>query len=70
LPGHPKGTEASATFLCLIETTKANNLKSNGYLLCLLTNLPQALSEVDFLNLLPSRVNQADIDAAGKGAGS
>ena len=61
--GAPKGAEASATFFSLIETAKANGLEPCGYLRYLFTNLPHPQSEADFLNLLPNRVNQSDIDA-------
>lgn len=62
--GAPKGAEASATFFSLIETAKANSLEPHAYLRYLFTGLLHAQSEADFLELLPNRVKQADIDTA------
>jgi len=66
--GAPKGAEASATFFSLIETAKANSLEPYAYLRYLFAKLPLAQTEADFLKLLPNRVAQTDIDAAGDGA--
>jgi len=41
------GAEASIRFYSLIETAKANGLQPNGYLACVLADLPAAIAAED-----------------------
>jgi hypothetical protein len=61
--GGPNGAEASATFLSLIETAKANGLEPYAYLRYLFEKSPSARTEADYRDLLPNRIDKADIDA-------
>ena len=62
--GAPKGADASATFFTLIETAKSNGLEPYAYLRYLFEQLPVAQTEADYLNLLPSRIDQSKITSA------
>ena len=59
--GHPKGAAASATLYSLIETAKANGLKSYFYLRYLLERLPLAETEEDYRKLLPMNLTPEQI---------
>lgn len=53
--GSPRGAASSAVLFSLIATAKANGLEPYGYMRRLLTELPTARSEEDYLKLLPLR---------------
>jgi transposase len=53
--GSPRGADSSATLFSLIATAEANGLEPYRYMRRLLTELPTALSEEDYLKLLPLR---------------
>ena len=55
--GHPSGAEASAAMFSLIETARANGLKSYYYLRYLFDRLPLVKTEADLKSLLPQHVN-------------
>lgn len=61
--GHPSGAEASAAMYSLIETAKANGLKSYFYLRYLFDKLPLAQNESDLKNLLPQYVDPTALGA-------
>jgi transposase len=54
----PKGARASAAIYSLIETAKANGLEPYRYLKHLFTHLPKAMTENDFLALLPHNIEK------------
>lgn len=62
--GGPNGAEASAVFFSLIETAKANGLEPYTYLRYLFENIPLAQNESDFLELLPNRIDKAELSAS------
>ncbi|BBO83230.1 hypothetical protein DSCO28_37960 [Desulfosarcina ovata subsp. sediminis] len=66
--GGPKGAEASAVFFSLIETAKANGLEPYTYLRYLFENIPFTQNESDFLELLPNRIDKAELNASAMGA--
>jgi transposase len=66
--GAPRGAHASAAFFTLIETAKANGLEPYAYLRCLFSKLPLTHEQNALRELLPNRVNQADIEAFEKQA--
>ena len=66
--GGPNGAEASAAFFSLIETAKANGLGPYTYLRYPFENIPLAQNESDFLELLPNRIDKAELSASAKGA--
>jgi transposase len=66
--GGPNGAEASAVFFSLIETAKANGLEPYAYLRYLFENIPLAQNESDFLELLPNRIDKAELSASAKSA--
>ena len=51
----PRGAASSAVLFSLIESAKANGLEPYSYMRRLLTELPTAHSQDDYLNLLPVR---------------
>lgn len=60
--GSPKGAGASASFFTLIETAKANGLEPYAYLRYLFEKLPFAQTQLDYLKLLPNRLDMATIN--------
>ena len=57
--GHPNGAAASATFLSLIETAKANGLEPFGYLRHVFEKLPRIQSDTDLQSLLPWNIDRS-----------
>jgi len=55
----PEGAAASAALYSLIETAKANGLEPYWYLRYLLEKLPDAMTEDDFIALLPQYLDRA-----------
>jgi transposase len=53
--GSPRGADSSAVLFSLIATAEANGLEPYRYMRRLLTDLPTARSEDDYLRLLPVR---------------
>jgi len=53
--GSPRGADSSAVLFSLIATAEANGLEPYGYMRRLLTELPTARSDDDYLNLMPVR---------------
>ncbi len=62
--GTPEGAQASATIYSLIESAKANNLEPYKYLRFIFERLPFAETIDDYKALLPSKVQQSQIDDA------
>ncbi len=60
--GTPEGAQASATIYSLIESAKANNLEPYKYLRFLFEKLPLAETMDDYRELLPSHVQQSQLD--------
>lgn len=60
--GSPAGAHASATFFSLIETAKMNQLNSERYMRYLLEKLTVADNNIDFKELLPTRVTNEQIE--------
>ncbi len=58
----PEGARASATLYSLIETAKANKLEPYWYLKYLFENLPEAMSNDDFRQLLPMYVDKETLN--------
>jgi transposase len=60
--GSPAGAHASAIFFSLIETAKLNQLNPESYMRFLLEKLTSAGDDVDFKELLPTRVTNEQIE--------
>ena len=60
--GSPAGAHASATFFSLIETAKMNQLNPEKYMRYLLETLTVADNNIDFKELLPTRVTNEQIE--------
>lgn len=58
----PGGADASAVFYGLVETAKANQLEPYSYFLYLLDRLPLAVTEEDYLRLLPTTITAEDLN--------
>ena len=56
--GAPRGADASATFISLIETAKANGLEPYAYLRYLFAKLPLAKTVEDYQALLPKNIDE------------
>ena len=62
--GHPRGAAASAFLYSLIETAKANSLKPYAYMRYLFDQLPLAITEDDYRNLLPPNLDASRLNPA------
>jgi len=60
--GSPAGAHASATFFSLIETAKMNKLNPEKYMRYLLEKLTVADNNIDFKELLPTRVTSEQVE--------
>ncbi len=60
--GTSEGAQASATIYSLIESAKANNLEPYKYLRFIFEKLPFAETIDDYKALLPSKVQQSQLD--------
>ena len=59
--GSPDGASASASFLSLIETAKANGLEPYGYLRHIFKKMPLVQTEQDLKDLLPQNTDPDSI---------
>ena len=57
----PKGAAASAAMYSLIETAKANGLEPYWYLRYIIEKIPDAMTEEDYLALLPQNLDQSQL---------
>lgn len=57
----PKGAAASAAMYSLIETAKANGLEPYWYFRYVLEKLPDAMTEADYLALLPQNLDPSEL---------
>ncbi len=56
--GTPEGANAGACIYTLIETAKANGLEPYWYLKYLFKNLPEAMTDDDFMALMPQNIDK------------
>jgi transposase len=61
--GHPRGAEACATFLSLIETAKANSLEPFSYLRHIFEKLPLIQRPDEYRALLPQFVDRSAVES-------
>lgn len=61
--GHPRGAEACATFLSLIETAKANGLEPFSYLRHIFEKLPLIQRPDEYRALLPQFVDRTAVES-------
>ena len=60
--GTPEGASASAAIYSLIETAKANGIEPYWYLRYLLDKLPEAMTEDDYMALLPQYLDKSQLE--------